>query len=159
MLAQITDLQYVSAPLCPCALMSLSPYVHEPYVCALMPVLFCLRPCVGFRPLAAAKVCTDLAEQGVAIPTPTQFGVWRSVIRSGEKEKENIKKVLQTKKTSAFILMQKKLCGIEYQVVCLNSGNREIKLGELKCKSESAQNIFNELEHLQTNFLLGLTSK
>ena len=55
----------------------------------------------------AAKVCTDLAEQGVAIPTPTQSGVWRSVIRSGEKEKEHIKKFCRLKKTSAFILMEK----------------------------------------------------
>ena len=87
----------------------------------------------------AAKVCTDLAEQGVAIPTPTQSGVWRSVIRSRKKGKEHIKKILQTEKDFCLYFDGKKLCGFEYQGVCLKSENREIKLGVLKCKSGSAQ--------------------
>ena len=99
-----------------------------------------------------AKVCTDLAEQGVAIPTPTQSGVWRSVIRSGEKEKEHIKRILQTEEDFCLHFDGKNLCGIEYQVVCLKSENREIKLGVLKCKSGSAQNIFNKLEQLLNEF-------
>ena len=60
----------------------------------------------------AAKVCTDLTEQGVGIPTPTQSGVWCSVIRSGEKEKEHIKKILRTEKDFCLHFDGKKLCDI-----------------------------------------------
>ena len=36
--------------------------------------------------------------------------------------------------------------------MCLKNEIREIKLGVLKCKSGSAQNIFNELEQLLNEF-------
>ena len=84
---------------------------------------------------AASKVCSDLAEEGVVLPTPTQSGVWRSVLKTGQKEKDHIKILLQKEKGYCLYFDGKKLSGNEYQVVCLQSESREIKLGVLKCKS------------------------
>ena len=87
----------------------------------------------------AAAVCSTLAEEGVTLSTPSQSGVWRSVLRKGEKEKEKIKVILQQEKNYCLHFDGKKLSNSEYQVVCLQSQSREIKLGILKCSSGSAQ--------------------
>ena len=94
----------------------------------------------------AAAVCSTLAEEGVTLSAPSQSGVWRSVLRKGEKEKKKIKVILQQEKNYCLHFDGKKLSNSEYQVVCLQNQSREIKLGILKCSSGSAQHIYNQLE-------------
>ena len=96
----------------------------------------------------AAAVCSTLAEEGVILSTQSQSSVWRSVLRKGEKEKEKIKVILQQEKNYCLHFDGKKLSNSEYQVVCLQSQSREIKLGILKCSSGSAQHIYNQLEQI-----------
>ena len=42
----------------------------------------------------AVAVCSTLSEKGVTLSTPSKSGVWRSVLRKGEKEKEKTKVIL-----------------------------------------------------------------
>ena len=46
----------------------------------------------------AAAVCFTLAEENVTFSTPSQSGVWCSVLRKGKKKKEKIKVILQQEK-------------------------------------------------------------
>ena len=101
----------------------------------------------------AAAVCSTLAEEGVTLSTPSQSGVWRSVLRKGEKEREKIKVILQQEKNYCLHFDGKKLSNSEYQVVCLQSQSREIKLGILKCSSGSAQHIYNQLEQILDEYI------
>ena len=51
----------------------------------------------------AAKVCKSIAEEGINIPTPSQYGVWKKVMAQSNLMKEKIKKVVK-KELSASIL-------------------------------------------------------
>lgn len=94
----------------------------------------------------ASKVCASLAEEGVPLPTPTQSGVWRGVIRLAEKKKDEIKSLLKEEKDFSLHFDGKRLVKQEYQVVCLKSATRDIRLGVARCKSGSSQDIYDALE-------------
>ena len=94
----------------------------------------------------ASKVCASLAEERVPLPTPTQSGVWRGVIRLAEKKKAEIKSLLKVEKNFCLHFDGKRLVKHEYQVVCLKSSTRDIRLGVARCKSGSSQDIYDALE-------------
>ena len=99
----------------------------------------------------ASVVCKSLAEEGVNLPTPTQSGIWRAVIRSGEQKKQEIKEFLKVE-NYCLHFDGKHLSNEEYQVVCLQNERRMIKLGIAKCESGSAQDIYNGLEEILNEF-------
>lgn len=94
----------------------------------------------------ASKVCASLAEEGVPLPTPTQSGVWRGVIRLAEKKKGEIKSLLKEEKDYCLHFDGKRLVKQEYQVVCVKSATRDIRLGVARCKSGSSKDIYDALE-------------
>lgn len=100
----------------------------------------------------AAVVCSSLAEDGISVPTPSQSGVWRAVIRSGEDAKRKIKSILQEERQFCLHFDGKRIANHEYQVVILKSSLRELKLGVVKCESGSSQDIFNALQRLLNEF-------
>ncbi len=96
----------------------------------------------------AAVVCASLADDGISVPTPSQSGVWRAVIRDGNNAKLKLKSIMKEENNFCLHFDGKKIGKHEYQVVCLKSPSREIKLGVLKCESGTAQDIFSSLENL-----------
>ena len=100
----------------------------------------------------AAAVCFTLAEEDVTFSTPSQSGVWRSVLRKGKKKRENQSHSTARKKLLPT-LRWKKMSNYEYQVVCLQSQSREIKLRILKCSSGSAQHIYDQLEQILDEYM------
>ena len=97
-------------------------------------------------------MCSSLAEDGISVPTPSQSGVWRAVIRSDEDAKRKIKSILQEEKHFCLHFDGKRIANHEYQVVILKSSPRELKLGIVKCESGSSQDIFNALQSLLNEF-------
>ena len=100
----------------------------------------------------ATEVCYSLADSGIIVPTPSQSGVWRAVIRCGKHAKNQIKSILTNEKDFCLHFDGKRMDKHEYQVVILKSSLRELKLGTLKCKSGSSLDIFHALESLITEF-------
>jgi len=94
----------------------------------------------------ASKVCKSLAEEGVSLPTPTQSGVWRGVIRLAEKKKGEIKSLLKEEKDYCLHFDGKRLAKQEYQVICIKNATRDIRLGVVRCKSGSSKDIYDALE-------------
>ena len=94
----------------------------------------------------ASKVCASLAEEGVTLPTPTSSGVWRGVIRDAENKVNKIKQLLKEECNFCLQFDGKRLSKIEYQVVCLTSVTREIKLGVVRCKSGSSQDVYDSIK-------------
>jgi len=127
--------------------------------------------CINEKKYAKASTCSDLVSKEslstyrVAsvlrtlsksmpeknIPTPSQSGIWRSVMKKGEDMKEKVKNII---KNDLFCLHfdGKRISSTEYQVVCLQSIDLQINLGALKCTDGSANSIFNEVNNLLTNF-------
>jgi hypothetical protein len=85
---------------------------------------------------------------GVNLPTPSQSGIWRRVIRDAELMKEKIKKVLMDENNFCLHFDGKRIINHEFQVVCLQSPEKQIKLGILKCASGSSSHIFDEMKAL-----------
>ena len=91
--------------------------------------------CQNLSTNKASKVCASIAEEGVVLPTPTQSGVWRGVIRLAEKKKDEIKSLLIQENDYCLTFGGKRLVKQEYQVLCLKSAARDIRLGAVRCKS------------------------
>ena len=49
-----------------------------------------------------SKVCTELSEIGITIPTPSQLGIFKNVIRKETSMKSSIKELLS--KTSKYCM-------------------------------------------------------
>jgi hypothetical protein len=93
----------------------------------------------------AHKVCETLSESGVSIPTPTQSGVYKAVMKEGEKLKRNFKENLRNKRWCLHFdgkTIQKK----EYQVVVLKNENREVRLAVLELVNGKGETIFNGIK-------------
>lgn len=82
------------------------------------------------------------------IPTPTQSGVWRGVVKLAEKKKNEIKSLLKEGKDFCLHFDGKRLLKHEYQVLCLKSITREIRLGVARCKSGSSEDVYHALEEI-----------
>jgi hypothetical protein len=100
----------------------------------------------------ASKVCKNLSAEGFTLPTPSQSGVWRSVIRAGEKNKKKIKAILRDGTSYCLHFDGTKISQQEYEVVILQNEERQINLGILKCQSGKAEDIYRELKSLIDEF-------
>ena len=75
----------------------------------------------------AAKICKQLALDGVNIPTPNQAGVYKSVFKEVSKLKKEMMKNLNTEQWSLHF-DGKRRTENEYQVVVLKNERMEVKL-------------------------------
>ena len=85
-------------------------------------------------------------------------GIWRSVMKEGEEMKRKVKEVIKNNMYSLHF-DGKRINQAEYQVVCLQSSDHEIKLGALKCENGSANSILLQSKIFYMNLMLFLTSK
>lgn len=95
----------------------------------------------------ASNVLQNLAEGGIDVPTPSQSGIWRRVIKDAEKVKNRLKEIIG-KEEFCLHFDGKRIVNKEYQVVCLKSSSRVVHLGILACKSGSAEDIFIPMQAL-----------
>ena len=108
----------------------------------------------------ASKVCEEFSKSGVNVPTPTQSSVFKAVIKYGESQAEIIKEYLKNNKNFCLHFDGKRLPSgskaknqyDEYQVVCLQNSNTEIKLGIAKCVNGSAEGIFDGISNILNSF-------
>lgn len=106
----------------------------------------------GLSTSQASMVCKSLSEEGHSVPTPSQSGIWKSIIKRGKAMKGTITSLLRKEDQFCLHFDGKRLDGTEYVVVCLQSVDRLIKLGILKCESGSSADVYKEIELLLTDF-------
>lgn len=101
----------------------------------------------------ASSVCQSLASDGISLPTPSQSGVWRRVIKEADIMKSKIISLLQTEREFVLHFDGKKIKNNEYQAVVLQHASHPvINLGILHCKSGSANDIFIKLKELLNQY-------
>src|SRR6185436_3778580 len=101
----------------------------------------------------ASRVCTSLADEGAAeLPTPSQSGIWKGVIKEGRRKIAEIKLILQQENDFCLHFDGKRLSSKEYEVVCLQSPSRKLNLGIIVCESGSAEDIFSAMKKLLDDF-------
>lgn len=101
----------------------------------------------------AHKVCEILSESGVSIPTPTQSGVYKAVMKEGQELKKNFMENLKNEHWCLHFdgkTIQKK----EYQVVVLKNENREVRLAVLELVNGKGETIFNGIKTVLDEFEL-----
>ena len=100
-----------------------------------------------------ASILNFISNSGVEdVPTPSQSGIWKRIIRNADECKAEVKTILQQEKDFCLHFDGAKLAKkvkTDYQVVCLSSSTRNlIRLGILTCVSGSSKNIFEKIKHL-----------
>ena len=95
----------------------------------------------------ASKVLQSLSEEGVSLATPSQSGIWRRTIKDAQHVKHRITELI-SQEQFCLHFDGKRIDNNEYQVVCLQSPQRALRLGILSCTSGSAENIFAPLKAL-----------
>jgi len=101
----------------------------------------------------AQKVCKTLSESGISIPTPTQSGVYKAVMKEGEKLKKNFMENLGNEQWCLHFngkTIEKK----EYQVVVLKNKNREVRLAVLQLENGKGETIFNGIKTVLDEYKL-----
>ena len=88
----------------------------------------------------AAAVCRQLSQDGIDVETPSQSGIYRSIIKEAVKLTEEMKKTLQLENWSLHF-DGKRIDGREYQVVVLKNERREIKLEALDLQNGKADTV------------------
>ena len=103
----------------------------------------------GLSTRQASRVCTSLAAANVGdLPTPSQSGIWKRVIKEGIRKFAEIKDILQMENNFCLHFDGKRLLSKDYEVVCLQSPSRTLNLGIIVCGSGSAESIFTGLKDL-----------
>ena len=101
----------------------------------------------------AHKVCKTLSDSGISLPTPTQSGLYKAVLKQSEELK---KKFMTNLKNEHWCLhfdgktIQKK----EYQVIVLKNETREIRLAVLELTNGKGETIFNGVKTVLDNYQL-----
>ena len=93
----------------------------------------------------AHKVCKTLSESGVSIPTPSQSGLYRAVMRKGEELKKHFVENLRHENWCLHFdrkTIQKK----EYQVVVLKNEKKEIRLAVVELANRKGKTIFDGIK-------------
>ena len=101
----------------------------------------------------AHKVCKTLSESGASIPTLSQSGVYRAVMRKGEELKKHFVENLRHKNWCLHFdgkTIQKK----EYQVVVLKNENKEIRLAVVELANEKGKTIFDGIKAILDEYNL-----
>jgi hypothetical protein len=88
----------------------------------------------------SAKICKQLSQDGVDIPTPCQSAVYKATFREATKLKEEMIEKLQTEQWS-LCFDGKRIEETEYQVVVLKNERTEVKLAALRLKDGKAETI------------------
>ena len=100
----------------------------------------------------AHKVCKTLSESGVSIPTPSQSGVYRAVMRKEELKKHFVENFRHENWCLHFDrkTIQKK----EYQVVVLKNENKEIRLAVVELANGKGKTIFDGIKAILDEYNL-----
>ena len=99
----------------------------------------------------ASRICSSIANAGIDIPTPSQYGIWKCIINQAKKKKKELKQQI---KDDLFCLHfdGKRMNHCEYQVVCLQSSTRDTNLGLAKCNGSTSNEIFQEIKFILNDF-------
>ena len=95
----------------------------------------------------------NVSESGVSIPTPSQSGVYRAVMRKGEKLKKHFVESLRHENWCLHFdgkTIQKK----EYQVVVLKNENKEIRLAVVELANGKGKTIFDGIKAILDEYNL-----
>ena len=100
----------------------------------------------------AHKVCKTLSESGVSIPTPSQRGVYRAVMRKEKLKKHFVENLRHENWCLHFDgkTIQKK----EYQVVVLKNENKEIRLAVVELANGKGKTIFDGIKAILDEYNL-----
>ena len=101
----------------------------------------------------AHKVCKTLSESGIPIHTPTQSGIYKGVMKEGEKLKANFMENLKNEKWSLHF-DGKQIKKMEHQVVVLKNENREVRLAVLEMMNGKSETIYNGIKHVLDEYEL-----
>ena len=100
----------------------------------------------------AHKVCKMLSENGVSIPTPSQSGVYRAVMRKGEELKKHF--VENLRHENWCLHYDGKTIQKEYQVVVLKNENKDIKLAVVELANGKRKAIFDGIKAILDEYNL-----
>ena len=101
----------------------------------------------------AAKICKQLAGEGIDIPTPCQSTIYKSTIKEAIKLKKEMIEKLHMKSWSLHF-DGKHIDGIDYQVVVLKNERREIKLDVLGLVDDRRKTIAQGISKVLNEFHL-----
>ena len=106
----------------------------------------------------SARICSELSDSGVAIPTPSQSGIYKAVMKKAE-EVDN--KYLYSLKDREWCLHfdGKKINGKEYQVIVLKNECEEKRLAVLELSDGKAKTIFQGIKNVLDKYKLWETIK
>lgn len=105
----------------------------------------------GLSSKKSAKVCKNISDEGISIPTPTQSGIYKATIKEAKQFKEELKARLKHNHYSLHFdgkIIDKK----EFQVVLLKNETEEIKLDILCLEDGKSQIIFDALHEVIKEF-------
>ena len=94
-----------------------------------------------------------MSADGFGLPTPSQSGIEKSLVKEGKRIEESMKNNLK-KSQRPFYFHGKKIKGKEIVVSVLKNAKTEVKLWLIEVKRGSAQNIYNGIKELIDKFLL-----
>ena len=112
----------------------------------------CLVTTAKLSTRKAHKVCKTLSESGVSIPTPSQSGVYRAVMRKGEELKKHF--VENLRHENWCLHFDGKTIQKEYQVVVLKNENKEIRLAVVELVNEKGKTIFDGIKSILDEYKL-----
>ena len=102
---------------------------------------------------SAARVCRQLSNEGIEIPTPSQPGIHKAIFRRAAEVRRHLVDTLHQENWSLHF-DGKKMNGIEHQAMVLKNEAREIKLAVLQLKDGTAATIAAGLEVVLQDFNL-----
>ena len=101
----------------------------------------------------AAKVCKNLHDDGLEVPTPHQSSIFRSTMKKAILMKKEMIENLKNEEWSLHF-DGKKINHTEYQVVVIKNENKEIKLSVLKLADGRAETIASGIANVLEEFQL-----
>lgn len=101
----------------------------------------------------AAKVCHQLSDEGIEIPTPCQSAIHKAIYARASQVKKHLVSTLHLDKWSIHF-DGKHIEGFEHQAVVLKNERKEIKLAALKLKDGKAATITEGLQGVLDEFNL-----
>ncbi len=88
------------------------------------------------------NACLQLSNDGIEVPTPSQSGIYKGMVKEADGMKEKIKSVIQ-EEVWALHFDGKKIEGREIRVVMLKNKEKEVNLGMLSLCNGKARTIYN----------------
>lgn len=123
---------------------------RQPYVSPLVPVVNLVTK-VNVSTKKASKICKQLADSGINIPTPSQPAIYKAVIKQAEQKLQEYKSTLKNE-SWCLHFDGKKIAKKEIQVIVLKNETKEIKLAVLVVDDGKASTIFKGIKETLDQF-------